>query len=318
MTNKIFDKSELEGLNGAPLQQAAQEIKSRFDQKRGFYHQLRNQYFVIEHWDDLNKKIVEFDRDKFNPWNQQWANHQRSSNTDQIINFFESAIPFYEEMDNYVSDITVKQTSNPEIEALKKEVLQHIENDILSLKADVTSKIDEGINNVLGLKAELGLEKNFGENITSELKAATTYRNRFMTAFIMAILSIPIFLFSTYYLEFFKNLKDIEVYSLRIGLTVSIAFLSYFAFSQYKLYQLICLRYSHLSGFLGGGATFISQLIGTENNDVKRDMNKKLAELFMELEDVFGLVKKNNHPAEISMDKLGKLLEQLTSLTQSK
>ena len=317
MENRIFDKNELEGKAGPQLQQAAQEIKQRFDQKRGFYHQLRNQYFVIDSWDDLNKKIVEFDKDSFTPWNQQWKNHQRSNNAQQIIEYFESALPFYEEMDGFVSNLTPQKTDSPEIESLKEEVLHNIESDILSLKADIASQIDEGINNVLGLKAELGLEKNFGQNISTELTASEKYRNRFMTGFITAILAIPAFLFSSFYFEFFQSLDEIEVYSLRVGASISLGFLSYFCYSQYKLYQIICLRYSHLSGFLGGGATFISQLIGSEDNDVKRDINKKLAELFMELDEVFGLVKKNNHPAEISLDKVGKLLEQVTKLTNS-
>lgn len=317
MENKIFDKNELEGKTDPQLQQAAQEIKQRFDQKRGFYHQLRNQYFVIDSWDDLNKKIVEFDKDSFAPWNQQWKNHQRFNNAQQIITYFESALPFYEEMDEFVSNLTPQKTDSPEIESLKEEVLHNIESDILSLKADIASQIDEGINNVLGLKAELGLEKNFGQNISTELVASEKYRNRFMTGFIAAILAIPAFLFSSFYFEFFKSLNEIEVYSLRVGASISLGFLSYFCYSQYKLYQIICLRYSHLSGFLGGGATFISQLIGSEDNEVKRDINKKLAELFMELEEVFGLVKKNNHPAEISLDKVGKLLEQVTKLTNS-
>ena len=317
MGNKVFDKSELEGKVDPQLQQSAQEIKQRLDQKRNFYHQLRNQYFAVDCWDELNKKIIEFDKDSFTPWNQQWKTHLRSNNAQQIITYFESALLFYEEMDEFVSNLAPQKTDSPEIESLKEEIMHNIENDILSLKADIASQIDEGINNVLGLKAELGLEKNFGQNISTELGASEKYRNRFMAGFIASILAIPLFLLSSFFFEFFKNLNDIEVYSLRAGASISLGFLSYFCYSQYKLYQLICLRYSHLSGFLGGGATFISQLIGSEDNDVKRDINKKLAELFMELEDIFGLVKKNNHPAEISLDKVGKLLEQVTKLTNS-
>lgn len=317
MESKIFDRSELEGKTEAQLQQAAQEIKQRFDHKRAFYHHVRNQYFVVDKWDQLNRKVIEFDKDKFTPWNQQWKNYQRSNDAQQVIAFFESVLESYKEMDEFVSTLAPQRSDSQEIESLKKEILQNIESDILSLKTNIATQIDTGINNILGLKAELGLEKNFGENIATELESSKTYRNRFMTSFISAILAIPLFLLSSFYFEFFKNLSQTEIYSLRIGASISLGFLSYFCYSQYKLYQLICLRYSHLSGFLGGGATFISQLIGSENSDVKRDINKKLAELFMELEDIFGLVKKNNHPAEISLDKVSKLLEQVTKLANS-
>ena len=68
--NKIFEEIELKDKAGSDLQQAAQLIKQRFDQKRNFYHQMRNTYINVEHWDSLNRKIMEFDADHFNEWNQ--------------------------------------------------------------------------------------------------------------------------------------------------------------------------------------------------------------------------------------------------------
>ena len=314
MSGKLFEEEEFEGKTGPQLQQLSQEIKQRFDQKRGFYHQLRNQYFVIDSWNELNKKLIEFDQQKFNPWNQQWANIQRTNDPSQIIQYFKSGQEFYDEMDNFVKEITGNYTHSPEIESLKSDILRNIESDILELKTDISAQVEKGINDVLGLKAELGLQKNYQENIDEELGRSTRFRNIFLGSFIVILLSIPVFLFFSYTNHFLSDYTTIEKYTLRFAYTISVGFLSYFFFGQYRLYQLISLRYSHLNGFLGGGATFISQIIGTEDSEVKKEINKRLAELFMELEEVFGLVKKNSHPAELSLDKEGKIIEQITKL----
>jgi len=315
MSGRVFEEEEFEGKAGPQLQQLSQEIKQRFDQKRGFYHQLRNQHSVFDSWNELNKKIIEFDQQKFNPWNQRWANIQRTNDPNQIIQYFKEGQEFYDEMDNFIKEITERYSHSPEIESLKDEILRNIESDILELKADISTQVEKGINDVLGLKAELGLQKNFQENIDDELRRSTKFRNIFLWSFIIGMLSIPAFLFFSYTNHFLSDYTTLEKYTLRFAYTISVGFLSYFFFGQYRLYQLITLRYSHLNGFLGGGATFISQIIGTEDSEVKKEINKRLAELFMELEEVFGLVKKNNHPADISLEKAGKLIEQLTELT---
>lgn len=312
--SNIFNPSEIEGKSGVELQQITQQIKQRFDQKRAYYHQLRNQPSFFKYWDELNKRIIDFDTKYFNPWNQQWANIQRSNNEQQILTTFQNAVVFFEEMDDYILSILNKTQTSEEVDNLKTEILQHVERDVLDLRASISSEIERGINDLIGLKAELGLQKNFKDNIDSELATSMKFRFRFMSSFMATLFLLPIFVLSTYYFEFFKNINTTELYVLRIGITISLAFFSYFLYSQYKLYQIICLRYSHLQGFLGGGATFIGQIIGSENSELKQEINKKLAELFMELEQVFGIAKKSSHPAEISIEKTGELLDKITNI----
>lgn len=315
--NTIFDESEIEGKSGIELQQSTQQVKQRFDQKRAYYHQLRNQPTFFENWDELNKKIIEFDTKYFNPWNQQWANVQRSNNAQQILTVFQNAIVFFKEMDDFVISILNRNQNSEEIESLKIEILQHVERDVLDMKANISSEIERGINDLIGLKAELGLQKNFKDNIDSELTTAMTFRFRFMASFMSTLLLLPIFLLSSYYFDMLKSIDTTELYILRSAITISLGLFSYFLYSQYKLYQIICLRYSHLQGFLGGGATFISQIIGSENSELKQDINKKLAELFMELEHVFGFAKKSSHPVEISIEKTGELLDKIAKITNA-
>ncbi|WP_304543936.1 hypothetical protein [Sulfurimonas microaerophilic] len=315
--SRIFEDNEIEGKTGTELQQATQQIKQRFDQKRGYYHNLRNQQTFFENWNELNQRIIDFDTKYFTPWNQQWATIQRTNNPQSILTSFQNALVFFNDMDEFILSISNTNQNSEEIESLKTEILQHVERDILDLKANISSEIERGINNLVGLKAELGLQKNFKDNIDTELKTSMKFRFRFMSGFMITLFLLPMLVLSTYYFDIFKNINTTELYVLRIGITISLAFFSYFLYSQYKLYQIICLRYSHLQGFLGGGATFIGQIIGSENSELKQDINKKLAELFMELEHVFGVAKKSSHPAEISIEKTGELLDKIANITNA-
>lgn len=313
---KIFQKEEIEGKTGTVLQKQTIQIKQRFDQKRNFYHQLRHQPLYFDHWNELHNKIIEFDQE-FTKWNQQWANVQRSNNINSIINSFTTAEIFYSEMDDYISDLQVGSSDSDELQAFKKEILESVERDVLNLQANIYSEIEKGINNLVGLKAEMGLEKNFKDNIDVELTNSKKGRKWFFISFIGSVLLIPLTIFFTYKLKLFQTIDVIDLYIIRVGLVLSIGFLSFFLYKQYRLFQIICLRYTHLQGFLGGGATFISQIIGSENTELKQEINKKLAELFMEIELVFGEAQKSSHPAEASLEKTTELLDKISEITKN-
>ena len=304
---RMFEPDEIKGLSDPDRQQRSQQIKQRFDQKRGLYHQLRNQTEAIFHWKEIDAKITSFENDFFNPWNQRWGDVHRGNQEQQLIDYFNEAEKHYNEMDDFVITYAVPRTDSLEVESLKSEILKKIENDILNLKSDINSNLEKGINDLVGLKGELGLQKNFKENIEKELLASKLGKYVFLSLFIIAVSSIPVFIWITKETMIFKDFKDIDLMYLRIGATISLGVLSYFFFSQYRLQQLIGLRYTHLYGFLGGGATYIGQLAGNDE-EVKRAINKKLAYLFIELDDISGLVKKSNHPAETTLEKVSELL----------
>ncbi|BEU03311.1 hypothetical protein OAG1_21110 [Agarivorans sp. OAG1] len=305
-----FDEDELKGLQAAELQRKSQEIKQRFDQKRSYFHQIRNHFIVVEHWDDLNQKLVAFDMEKFNVWNKQWNNVHRSVKPEELIKYFNAGEVVFSEFSDYLSSILPK-SDEVELTEYKNEILAQIKEELNDLTAAVNGKVKEGIDDVIGLKSELGLEKNFGENIETELKASIKSKNNFRNLFIGTLALIPVFLALSSHLFSLDSSQQIELITLKLGVSFSLGFLSYFFFSQYKVYQMMSLRYSHLTGFLGGGATFLSRLVNTEDGEIKKDINRKIAHLFMQNDDISGLVKKTTHPADVSIDKLGKLLEQI-------
>jgi len=311
---KIFKGNEFEGISGAQIQQSAQMVKQKFDQKRGRYHQLRNQYPLSLQWDELNEKIISFDSTVFNIWNQKWGQLNRSNDINQLNNYFNEGNSLFKDMDIFTSSLSISNGNSEDVEALKKEVLARIETDILNLKNDVSVQIEKGINQLVGLNAEMGLEKNFRTNLDKDLTKSNIHRYVFLVLFVLSVSFIPLFLGSTFFVDKIKDLSYIELTTLRLGVMFSLAVLSYFFFTQYKLYQLMSLRYSHLSGFLGGGATFINQLIDGDSAS-KDDVNKKMAELFMELEMLNGQVRENKHPVEMSIDKAIEVVDKFSKIS---
>lgn len=314
IVEEIFKNDELDGKQGAQIQQSAQLIKQRFDQKRSSFHQIRNQYPLAPDWNELNELIISFDQHKFTQWNQKWNNIQRSQDANQMRTYFNEGNQIFGEFVEQIKNLNLLHSTNEEVDTIKREVLQRIESDLLSLKTDVSLQIEDGLKKLVGFNAEMGLEKNFKTNIETELKKSNKHRLMFLVAFVVSVLAIPSFLASTFIMEAFNKLIYVELILLRVGVTLSLAVLSYFFFTQYKLYQLISLRYSHLFGFLGGGATFINQLIDGQGES-REDINKRMAELFMELEMVNGQVKDSQHPMEMTIDKVIEITEKISKIS---
>jgi hypothetical protein len=66
-----------------------------------------------------------------------------------------------------------------------------------------------------------------------------------------------------------------------------------------------------LKGFLGGGSTYINQLIG-QDNETKRDTNKKLAQMFVDIDDIIVHIKEIKHPADATLTSLSTNMDTLT------
>lgn len=145
------------------------------------------------------------------------------------------------------------------------------------------------------------MSKNFAQNLKKDKRTANITRFAFLGAFIVCLLSIGLWVLNSNRLISFEGIEIIEVITIKIGVAIPLAFLSYFFFSQFKIYQLIHLKYSHLSNFLGGGATYISQLIG-QDSQARDTTNQKLARMFMEIDDIMNTIKKQKHPSDSTFE----------------
>lgn len=206
----------------------------------------------------------------------------------------------------------IEQQLFDRITQLESSIYQNTKERVDTLTNVVRDDLNKGIQDLIGLKSELGLAREFGEKIQTELASAKKKEFRFMLAFIVALVLIPVSVFIEHY--FITSIDDISSLILKGSVAVSLLFVSLFFFSQYRTYMMLRLRYTHLDGFLGGGATFISQLLESENPEFKLEINKKLAELFMSLDDVLKMVQKNKHPTELTLDKAELVYDKIMKL----
>jgi len=311
MSNEIFDIAEFDNLNGPQIQQLGTKIYQKFSQKRSYYHQYRNSQFVSpSQWDELNEVITEFDV-KFNNWNRTWSNTSRQQNAQAFINFFNQMLPEYEKMDEVIEKIRPKYEHSEPVEDLKQEILAKVDSDLANLANTFELQITEGIQNLIDLKAKYKLQDTFAVSVKKEKVAANTERKRYLGLFIASVLLIPTFLLISFTVDKLNALDVSLQWSVRITISVTLGLLSLFFFNQYRVSRLILLKYTHLNNFIGGGATFISELIGL-NEDSKRDVNKKLANMFIEIDDLMNSIRRSKHPSEKAMDSANKLIDSVT------
>lgn len=312
--NRVFKPTDFDGLANSTvqLQQKALQVKQKFDFRRSYFHTTRNSILDFEIWSEINDKLVSFDQVKFVPWNQKWANVQRTNTIDEYVKYFEEGNNMFLPLEEIYRTIKPQYLNTQEIESLQKELLVKLEQDILALKNDVLVKINEGINNLIEFKAETGLNKIFSDNIGTELENNIVKRRTFMWAFIGSLVAITAALISSFFIDFFRNFDLATKISLKLAVSIPLGFLSYFFFSQYKLYQIIVLKLSHLNGFLGGGATYLGQLT-EQDAEVKRETNKRLAQMFIELDDIMIDAKSQKHPTEKTIKGITEKIESLSS-----
>lgn len=306
----IYTPEELENISGNALQQKAQEIKQRFDFRRSYFHTLRNSISDIEEWTKLNESLILFDKNHFSTWSKQWNNILRSGNVKTFQSYFDSALSFFQDLEDEVASIKPQYLNSDEIEGLKEEVLKRIDEDMVSLKNEMLEQINAGITNVLDLKSELGLQKNFADNLKEVRRVSNITKYCFLGAFIISLISIAFFLVFSYKLDYIQSLEFYEKILVRLGTVSSLAVLSYFLFQQFKLHQILHLKYTHLDNFLGGGATYINQLV-SQDGELKKTTNKKLTEMFMEIDDMIGNAKQVQHPTDKYSESLKQTLDNV-------
>lgn len=321
MGNVIFDKERFLELDDSNATSKANAIKANFNEKKGFYSKLGETPAAITFWLDYKETFTLFSSE-FSALERDWHSALNSKNKHVLADYFEKVSNLFGAFQIYLEDKMPNETRSGDIEKIKQEVLldfeekskkvsEKIESSINELSSHLKERVDAGIRDILDLKSELGLAKNFGSQISSELESSGRQKRIFFSLFVATLLCIPLLVFLSSYLESMLNIASINGGIIKFSISISMLFLSYFFFSQYKIYQMINLRYIHLMGFIGGGATFIAQLIESENEELKIEINRKLAHLFMGLDDILGLIRRNKHPSEASLEKITNVLDKI-------
>src|SRR5690606_6948865 len=125
-----------------------------------------------------------------------------------------------------VQEIKPEYLSTDEVESLKTDVLNRVDEDMVTIKNEMVLQIEKGIQNLLDLKSELGLQKNFAENLKVVRTNSNRTKNLFLSGFILSLILIASFLLFSYSLPFIQDLEAYEKILVRIGSVSSLAILS--------------------------------------------------------------------------------------------
>lgn len=308
---EIYDKSELEVLTGPAIQQKGNEIHQRFAQKRSYFHQVRNSPFIsTDNWNELNKKLVEFDNNQFKTWNQQWSNISRQQNVNSYSTHFDKGQEIFKELEELINEVSPKFEHSESVEALKEEILTKVDNDINSLASEIKKQVEDGIQDLVALKAEYKLQDTFAESIKTQKSNSKTQKDLFFKLFVGSVVLIPILVLTSFLIPKINNLEIWFQWSIRLLISVTLGILSVFLYNQYKIYHLINLKYSHLYNFIGGGATFVAELVGLKES-LKKEFNKKVANMFIDIDDILAIIKRAKHPTENISETSSKTLDSV-------
>lgn len=310
----VFNLDDSSELDLSTLRAIGHEVVTMWNSEATYFqHQSGHPFHDHDEYrkllDTVKANIQNISRSLQLPDNIPQENQQKS-----LLSVLQSFEISYGELNDYVKH----KSTLGRLESALLDRLGQIEN---SISEDTRDRIDEltdivkfdiekGIKDLIGLKSELGLAKQFGGKIQSELHRAKFTEFGFMIAFLTTLLMIP--LSNVAILDTFTNIELTAKYIIMGSVSFSMLFISYFFYSQYRTYMMLRLRYTHLDGFLGGGATFLSQLLEAENPDFKLEVNKKLAEMFMSLDDVLQMVHKNKHPTELTLDTAERVFDKVS------
>jgi len=302
-----FDEEEILNIVPPELAQRVTEIKQRFDLRNSFYAQLRQNTLDINSFGEINKIFPEFSK-KFNDWNQKWnvvAAAAQNGQKDQIIPFFLEGNQIFSEFEEKLPRIgLLNLDEGSDASEFKRETLSKVSEEINKLRDSIDENVKKAINDIINIKSESLLEKDFSSSISSTLKDSKTMTSRFFVAYIVSILLSLIIFISTFYIKEISNLSLLNQSVLRVSIVAFLWVAILFIHSHYRYFKTLEIKYNHLSTLLGGGATHINSLIKDGSEEIKNETYHKLVNQFMDITDLTKMFGKVEHPSVKTAEKI--------------
>lgn len=308
----LFESSELDSTPPEMLQQKASEIKQRFDMRRNVYHHNRNTLLLDrERWVKFDREIQAFEI-QFNSWNNQWGQFYQSNDINIYKQYFLNGNTVYEKIEKFLQDTPIVTS----IDANALEIFrQNFQNTMEKRFVDITNQfsvqVSEGINSLVRLKGELGLTKDFGDKIKDQVVGAKLGNWIFFSLFLISLILYGVTITVPFFYSPFKDFAYWEQWGLRLSFSIPIGLIIFFIYNQYRFYKLSYTKYQHLEIFLGGGITSLHSLLEA-NSTLKDDASKKIADLFINIDDILKPISSKNSPYPIDIKDLNQTISELT------
>ena len=327
----LYESSEGLVIGIQSLQKGYSDIKNRLnslsleqtDKPTLIKHFLSFQRLFDEHQEwldenipkDINAKFEKYARDVINELTDTIDEKFRKAfeNVDLTVNSLKAKMKELEEKQGNLvefADTKIKELVEENQRNLNDQK-EHV--DVLIKRSD--DKIQNGIDHLIDLKTEFKMENTFGININAQRSSALRSRNLFFGAFVLILLMFPLGILLALYLVNKSALAEQGIW-IHVSVGIPLTVLSIFLFNQYRVYQLMFLKYSHLSNFIGGGAAFIKKLMELDP-DNSQGVDNKLANMFIDNDDLMSSIKKIKHPTEGVVEGINKMLQNIPKMVDS-
>ncbi len=322
---EIFDEEEFNNLTEAEKRSKAQSIQQLFIQRRSNYHQIRNQTLDLQAHKTISEAIIDFDT-KFSAWNNQTQQTVRQNNINQIVSQFQSGNELFRPMEELYHNFLIEGipygfgikdfVSNIEEKFSRKyeDMLEHSRKTQAALKEELLNKISEGIDDVLNLKNELKITGTFKERIEKQLTDSPQKAKTYFGWFIASVVLLCILLVGSFFIPSLKSLEWYASLALRASVALPIFWISQTLYNNYKYYRVAEMKYDHLDRLLGGGASEITRMI--DDHEAKALAYHRLSELFLDIQDLTGIVSSDKHPTQKSLNEATEMIKQVKAITK--
>ncbi|MDM5264508.1 hypothetical protein PF327_09900 [Sulfurovum sp. XTW-4] len=322
---KIFDEETFATLTQTEQQQQLKTIQVTFHYRRANYNQLRNEIVDIERFIELSNRLVKFE-EEFGPWNQKLQTAINNKNIAQAITFFKEGNTIYEPMEKFYIEILPEAlTSGFSLKSLAtqlestfntkaNELLEQQKKDIKAIQTQINEKIQNGIDDVLNLKNELKITGTFKERIETQLSGAPEKVKLYFILFIVSVILLSVLLVSSFFIDTLKDLEWYASLAVRASIALPLFWISQTLYSNYKFYRVAEMKYDHLDRLLGGGVSEITRMI--DDPEAKSAAYHKLSELFLDINDLSGIVASEKHPTHKSIAEATEIIKQVRAISK--
>ncbi|TGK77694.1 hypothetical protein EHQ24_18835 [Leptospira noumeaensis] len=310
---KIFEDTEFQHKSPSQILSTANQIKMKFDNRKLVYYNQRNELSNLKYWIEYNEILNEWEKD-YNNWNKKWPQTSQTQNINTYNAYFIDGNELFEKIDTKFNEIFSKFNFEKTYTS-QSTVIDGIKNDLELIKESFTDKVNQGIEKILNIKSELELEGDFGKSISSNKKSSMIGKWFFFTLFLATLIGYGLTISLIQFQDYFKALDNFDKIAFRISISIPFALIIYFFWTQYKFYNILSLRYSHLSSFIGGGISHLNQLLINYPN-LQEQTTSKITNLFTDISDILNLINKTKS-SPVDIKDLSEALNRIGEITKN-
>ncbi|MCW9024041.1 MAG: hypothetical protein OQK73_05105 [Gammaproteobacteria bacterium] len=194
-----------------------------------------------------------------------------------------------------------------------REVISSLNLQLDNSRSELFGKIQDGIDNLLQLKKELGFTGTFKDKIEREILKSKILSFIYLWSFILTLLLIPLLVITSFIIPDIHTLEWYEALAVRASIVATLVWMATFFHKNYSLRTVLVMKFDHMERLLGGGAATIADLVKSDE-PARAEVYRRMSELFLNMDDLSEIVSKELRPTIKSKKEAINLLKEVKSV----